>query len=442
MNEAMVSTSFEVGRLTDGIRGTAPMRALWSAHSTLQAMLDVEAALARSCAAHGIMPAELAESIVMACRADRLDMASLQADAAMGGNAAIPMVKQLTALVRRSSPEAAGYVHWGATSQDIIDTGMVLQLRRSLAMLREALDQLCKALAGQAHRYRDTPMVGRSLLQQALPITLGLKLAQSLDALMRHRERLAQLQPRVEVLQFGGAVGTLASLGSNGPGIVHSLAKELDLGIPDVPWHTHRDRIAEIAAWLGILMGTLGKMAEPWMPGRGGSSTMPHKRNPSGCAAVLTAALRAPHLVSSILSGMPQEHERSLGGWQAEWDVMPELVVLASGALENMTVIVSGLQVNQSCMSANLAKTNGLILSEAIMLALGRKMGRHKAHDLVEDIARKAAATGQPFCDLVNADERVGRYLNKTELCDLLNPQAYLGQAGACVDAVLARVNL
>jgi 3-carboxy-cis,cis-muconate cycloisomerase len=441
------------GRLTDLICGTAEMNDIWSARRTVQSMLDVEAAIARAEAAHGVIPADAVAAIVAACEADRIDGTALMEGAAAGGNLAIPLVRQLTAVVKRENPDAARYVHWGATSQDIIDTATVLQLRATLDLLDAGLLRLCAALAEQAQGHRVTPMIGRTWLQQALPITLGLKFAQWLDALLRHRERLAGMRSRVLVLQFGGAAGTLASLGDQAPAVARSLADNLELHLPLLPWHTQRDRTAEAAACFGMLIGTLGKiardislhmqtevgeLAEPSAAGKGGSSTMPHKRNPVGCAAVLTAAMRAPNLVATLLSGMVQEHERALGGWQAEWDALPDLARLTGGALAQITIIVSGLEVNAARLAANLDITQGLILGEAVMLALGDSIGRLEAYALVEHASRDAVTTGRTLLDVLSKDERVMAHLSSAQLQSLLDPANYVGQAHAFVDAVLA----
>jgi 3-carboxy-cis,cis-muconate cycloisomerase len=296
-------------------------------------------------------------------------------------------------------------------------------------------------------------MIGRTWLQQALPITLGLKFAQWLDALLRHHERLAALRARVLVLQFGGAAGTLASLRDAAPAVTQALGAELQLTVPAVPWHTQRDRIAETAAWFGMLIGTLGKIArdislqmqtelgelgEPAAAGKGGSSTMPHKRNPVGCAAVLTAATRAPGLVATVLSGMVQEHERALGGWQAEWDALPDLARLAGGALAHIEQIVSGLDVNVERLAANLEVTHGLILGESVMLALGDSVGRLDAHHLVERASKAAVQSGQSLFEVLAADAVVTQHLSVEQLRRLLDPAQYVGQAHAYVDAVLA----
>ena len=450
---ASEATFSATGRLTDLICGTHEMNAVWSARQTVQSMLDVEAALARASAVHGVIPVNAVEAIVAACHADSIDAGALVSGAASGGNLAIPLVKQLTAAVKAKDADAAKFVHWGATSQDIIDTGTILQLRSTLDVLEAGLDELSSALALQAAKYRTTPMIGRTWLQQALPITLGLKFAQWLDALTRHRERLAQFRARALVLQFGGAAGTLASLRDKAPQVAQALADDLKLQLPTLPWHTQRDRIAEAAACFGMLIGTLGKiardislhmqtevgeLAEPAAAGKGGSSTMPHKRNPVGCAAVLTAAMRAPNLVATVFSGMVQEHERALGGWQAEWEALPDLARLSGGALAQMTAIISNLEVNTQRLAANLDLTHGLILGEAVMLALGDRIGRLDAHTLVEHASKEAVSSGATLHDVLSNDESVTQHLSSAQLQVLLDPANYAGQASAFVDAVLS----
>ncbi|WP_250472115.1 3-carboxy-cis,cis-muconate cycloisomerase [Caballeronia sp. GAFFF1] len=442
------------GRLTDLICGSEAANAVWSPRATVQAMLDVEAALARASARAGVIPASAVDAIVAACDADNIDAAALMSGAAAGGNLAIPLVKQLTAVVKARDAEAAKYVHWGATSQDIIDTGVVLQLRSALDLIDADLQALANALAHQAEKHRATPMIGRTWLQQALPITIGLKFAQWLDAATRHRARLADVRARALVLQFGGAAGTLASLRDKALPTARALADDLRLALPALPWHTQRDRIAEAASFFGMLTGTLGKIArdislmmqtelgevaEPSAAGKGGSSTMPHKRNPVGCAAVLTAATRAPNLVATIFAGMVQEHERALGGWQAEWEALPDLARLTAGALANVKDIVPGLEVNDGRLAANLNATNGLVLGEAVMLALGDAIGRLDAHKLVEGASKAAVASGQSLFDVLAANETVSAHLSQERLKELLDPANYVGQAQAFVDAALAQ---
>jgi 3-carboxy-cis,cis-muconate cycloisomerase len=400
-----------------------------------------------------VIPSGAVDAIVAACKANHIDADALMTGAAAGGNLAIPLVKQLTAVVKASDPEAAKYVHWGATSQDIIDTGVVLQLRGALDLIDADLLSLSNALVKQAEHHKQTPMIGRTWLQQALPITLGLKFAQWLDAVTRHRARLSELKVRALVLQFGGAAGTLASLRDKALPVAQSLADDLRLQMPALPWHTQRDRIAEAASFLGMLTGTLGKIArdislmmqtelgevaEPAAAGKGGSSTMPHKRNPVGCAAVLTAATRAPNLVATIFAGMVQEHERALGGWQAEWEALPDLARLTAGALSNILGIVPSMEINVDRLKKNLDVTNGLVLGEAVMLALGDAIGRMDAHKLVEGASKTSIANGTTLFDALAANETVMQHLSRDQLQRLLDPANYVGQAQAFVDAAIA----
>jgi 3-carboxy-cis,cis-muconate cycloisomerase len=295
-------------------------------------------------------------------------------------------------------------------------------------------------------------MVGRTWLQHALPITFGLKVAGWLDAMLRHQQRLEEARARLLALQFGGAAGTLASLGDRGRQVAAALAQDLQLALPDMPWHTQRDRVVEAASLLGMLTGSLGKMAcdislqmqtdvgevaEPAGEGRGGSSTMPHKRNPVGCAVALAAATRVPGLVSTMLSGMVQEHERALGGWQAEWDTLPQIVQLAAGALQQMQQVASGLTVDQARMRDNLDASHGLIMAEAVTLALGGKIGRMAAHQLVEQACRRASDSGEHLRETLGKIPAVSAELSPRELDRLLDPCSYLGQAIAFTDRVL-----
>jgi 3-carboxy-cis,cis-muconate cycloisomerase len=430
----------------------AGLGAIFSDRSCVQRMLDVEAALARAQASCGVIPATAAGPIAQGCDVDRIDLPALALAAADAGNLAIPLVKQLTAAVASSDADAAKYVHWGATSQDIIDTGMVLQMRDALAAIDANLAGLAGELAGLCERHRATPMAARTWMQHALPTTFGLKAAGWLDALTRQRERLADVRVRVLALQFGGAAGTLASLGGQGGAVAAALARELALGLPDMPWHTQRDRPAELAAVLGLLAGSLGKMArdisllaqtevgeaaEPSKPGRGGSSAMPHKRNPVGCAAVLAAAVRVPGLVSTMFAAMVQEHERALGGWQAEWDTLPQIVLLTGGALEQMRALVAGLAVDEAAMRRNLDLTHGQLMAEALTLALGERMGRLAAHHAIEDACRRASASGQHLRAVLEQDAVLSYALPPQELDRLFDPLQYTGQATQFVDRVL-----
>ena len=432
---------------------TARMAETFSDRARLQAMLDFEAALARGSARAGAIPAEAAGPIAARCRAELLDAEGIAREAAEAGNPAIPMVRALTALVARDDERAARWVHFGATSQDAMDTGLVLQLRAALAHLEADLDRLSAALAGLAAAHRGTVLAGRTWLQQAAPVTFGLKAAGWLSAVERHGERLRELLPRLLVLQLGGAVGTLAAFGPTGLAVAERTAEDLGLGVPDLPWHAHRDRIAEVATALGLLVGTLGKIArdvallaqtevaevaEPSAPGRGGSTAMPQKQNPVGSAVALAAAVRVPGLVSVMLAAMAQEHERGLGGWQAEWETLPEICALAAGALDRMAQVMEGIVLDPVRMRLNAEAGAGALHASAVADALARSLGRSGAHALVAEAARRARAEGRHLRDVLGADERVAAHLSAAELRRLFEPGA--GSAGALVDRALERL--
>jgi len=439
--------------LLDPLFRSQAVEKVFSNRATLQAMLDFEAALARAEARAGFIPASAAPAIEAKCRAELYDMTVLARSAASAGNLAIPLVKQLTLLVAKKEKDAARYVHWGATSQDTIDTGRVLQLRQALALISSELDLFAVVIGELVHKNRATLVVARTWMQQALPTTFGLKAAGWLDAIDRHRARLAETQERCLVLQFGGAVGTMAALGARGLDVAANLSKELQLPLPQLPWHSHRDRMAEIATTLGLCCGTLGKIArdislhtqtevgevfEPSADGRGGSSTMPHKRNPVTCAVVLSAASRVPALVSTMLGAMVQEQERGLGGWHAEWETLPEIVRLTAGALHHLTTAVSELEIDQERMRQNLEITHGLIFAEAVAMALAEKMPRSQAHELVQLACKRAQSSRRDLRSVLAQDAIMKANLSEAELDRLFTPANYLGIADQFIDRVLA----
>lgn len=433
---------------------TAPaMRAIFCDQGRVQGMLDFEAALARAEARVGLIPREAVAPIEAACRADFYDFSALALAITTAGNSAIPLVKALGKRITAASPEAERYVHLGATSQDAMDSGLVLQLRAAIGLIEADLAALGDALAEQAERHADTPLAGRTWLQQATPVTLGMKLAGLLGAVTRHRQRLAELKPRLLCLQFGGASGSLAALGEQAWPVAEALAVELSLNLPDQPWHTQRDRLVEFASLLGLVAGTLGKLGrdlsllmqteagevfEPAAPGKGGSSTMPHKRNPVSAAVLIGAATRAPGLVATLFAAMPQEHERSLGLWHAEWESLPELCCLVSGALRQALLVVPGLEVDAARMRRNLDLTQGLVLAEAVSIALAQRIGRDAAHHRVEQCCRQAVKEGAHLRAVLGACAEVTAELSAAELDRLLDPAHYLGQARRWVDRALA----
>ncbi len=419
----------------------------------LQTMLDVEAALAEVQASLGMIPLKAAAAIRSAARSELYDAASIAAGAQRDGNAAIPLIHQLTMRVASFDAEAARYVHWGATSQDIIDTALVLQLRGRVPAILEDLERAAEAAATHARQHATTPMAGRTWLQQAAPITFGLKAAGWLDALDRVRSSVRTASDAAMVLQFGGASGTLAALGQHGPAVAAGLAARLRLTVPAVSWHAHRDRLASLACALGVATGTNGKIARDLgllaqtevgeaheAPGQaGGSSSMPHKQNPVRAARAVAAAVRAPGLVATMLSAMPQEHERGLGGWQAEWDTLPELVSVAGEAARAVADTLDGLVVDLSRMRTNLESTGGLVLAEAVVMQLAPTLGRREAHAHVERAARRAADEHRAFAEVLAEDPAVAAILDRPRIENSLRPENYLGSAAAFVADVLAR---
>ncbi|WP_336353471.1 3-carboxy-cis,cis-muconate cycloisomerase [Pseudomonas atacamensis] len=432
------------------------MREVFCDQGRVQAMLDFEAALARAEARVGLIPSSAVAPIAAACDASLYDFAALGEAIATAGNSAIPLVKALGKQIASSDAEAERYVHLGATSQDVMDSGLVLQLRQALALIEDQLAQLADSLAAQAQRFATTPLAGRTWLQHATPVTLGMKIAGWLGAVTRSRLRLQELKPRLLVLQFGGASGTLAALGEQALPIAKALAEELQLTLPEQPWHTQRDRIVEFGAVLGLIAGSLGKFGrdisllmqteaaevfEPAAPGKGGSSTMPHKRNPVGAAVLIGAATRVPGLVSTLFSAMPQEHERSLGLWHAEWETLPEICCLVSGSLQHARLLADGLEVDAARMARNLELTQGLVLAEAVSIVLAQRVGRDTAHHLLEQCCKRAVAEQRHLRAVLADEPQVTAELSGAELDDLLNPAHYLGQARVWVERAVAEHN-
>lgn len=431
----------------------AEMRQVFSDNGRLQGMLDFEAALARAEARCGVIPQSAVSSIEAACNAELYDPVALAQAIATAGNSAIPLAKALGKRIVEQDPEAEKYVHLGATSQDAMDTGLVLQLRQAIGLLEGELASLGGALAQQAERHAGTTMAGRTWLQHATPVTLGMKIAGWLGAVNRHRQRLVEIKPRLLCLQFGGASGSLAALGEQAWPVSQALAGELKLNLPEQPWHTQRDRLVEFASLLGMIAGSLGKLGrdlsllmqtdvgevfEPSAPGKGGSSTMPHKRNPVGSAVMISAAVRAPGLVATMLSAMPQEHERSLGLWHAEWETLPELCCLVSGSLQQALLAITDLEVDAERMAGNLEQTRGLVLAEAVSIALAQRIGRDAAHHLVEQCCKRAVADGRHLRGVLGETTEVRQQLNDAELDRLLDPSFYLGQAQLWVGRAVA----
>jgi len=423
-------------RLIDSLAATPALADIFSDASILQAMLDFEAALARAEARTAVIPQSAADTITRLAQAEAFDaaqVAQLAQQSLRAGTMSIPLVKALTDRVRSTDPESAKFVHWGATSQDVADTAMVLLLRRASAILAADHTRILEALRRLSDQHASTVMLGRTLLQPAPPVTLGLKVAGLFAALKRGWTRLEAAFEETMIVELGGASGTLASLGEHGIAVRAALATELHLQNPDAPWHAHRDRLAAVICACGIYTGGLAKMArdvsllmqgevgeaaEPGGDGRGGSSTMPHKRNPTACSLTLAAANRVPGLVASFLFGMAQEHERGAGGWQAEWATIARVIEDTGLALASMTEVAEGLSVDAARMRANIVATGGVIFTERAMMLLAVKIGRDAAHELLEEATRHA-----------NLPDVLPQVLSPEQIQELNIPESYLGSA-------------
>ena len=433
-----------------GIFSSDAMRQVWSDENRTQKYLDIERALAVVQGRLGLIPQEAADEIVSHCRLDQIDMARLRAQTERIGYPILGVVSQLNALCRDKLGE---YCHWGATTQDITDTATVLQIREGLVLVDDELGAIAAAMAKLAREHRDTPIIGRSNLQQAIPVTFGYKMAGLLSAIQRHRERIAQLRERVLVGEFAGAAGTLASLQTGAMETQAGLCAELGLKQPVIAWHTIRDNIAEVGAVLGLIGGTLGKLSmdvklmmqtevgevfEPYHHGRGSSSTMPQKRNPISSAYIHGAISVLRQHAAALMDAMVADHERSTGPWQIEWIVLPEAFCLLAGALKQSRVIVEGLEVDPVAMRRNIDMTHGLVMSEAVMMGLGPYIGREVAHDLVYDICREALKQQRPLLDLLCENAQIMEHVKREQLAAMCDPANYLGQSGLMVDRVLA----
>ena len=434
---------------------TPEMDRVFSDAEQVQQMLRFEWALSAALEDCGLAPPESSAPILELLAGPFLTSERatiLRSAAGAAGNIAIPFVKLLTATVAERHPDSASFIHTGATSQDVLDTALVLQIRDGMGLLQGDLHATVDRCVDLAREHSGTILAGRTWLQQGPPVTLGLKFAGYAAALTRHEQRLHDALARAVVLQFGGAVGTLASLRGNGLKVSAALAKHLDLPESPLPWHAHRDNFAEVAAVLGLLTGTLGKMArdislamqtevgemfEPAGEGRGGSSTMPHKRNPIGCAVVLAAAQRVPPLVATMLAAMPQEHERGLGGWHAEWQALPEIFRLTAGALSQMRQVVAGLEVDAARMTANLNLTHGLVLAESVGAALAEFTGRMAAHQIMEEASRRAIDERRSLESVLTEMPAVTEHLSLERLHQLLDPSDYLGSTAQMIARTL-----
>ncbi len=434
----------------DELFSTPGMSTIFSSEAHVRAMLAFEAALARSEASAGIIPQEAADAIVASCREELLDVAALYREAATAGTPAIPLVRMLMAQVEG---DAQKFVHWGATSQDAIDTALMLQIREGLDLLMAGLLSVCAVCATLAEQHRRTPMVGRTLLQQALPITFGLKAARWLALATRLVRTLRECRDRELVVQLGGAAGTLASLRDRGFQVVELLAGELRLSVPELPWHTERDRIARIATALGIVAGAMakiagdvallaqtevGEVAEGAAPGKGGSSAMPQKRNPVDATGALASARLAIGLVPVLLSSMVQEHERAVGGWQAEWAAIPDLFRFTAHTVERVWSALSGLQISAVHMRANIDLTRGLIMAESLTMALAPHIGRPEAYRIVQAVCNAVIKSEGDLYQAALEDTQIRAVLSPEEIDRAFEPTEYLGSTDAFIERTLA----
>ena len=428
---------------------TAEMRHVFSDENRTACYLAIEAALARVQGRLGMIPAEAAREIDSKCKVENIDFGKLKATTERIGYPILGVVQQIVGFCDKGLGE---WCHWGATTQDITDTATVMQIKQALDLIEADMEAVAAALADLSRRYRDTPMAGRSNLQQAVPLTFGFKCACLLAAMQRHRERLNQLRPRVLAGEFGGAVGTLASIGKDGLKVQEGLMAELKLAMPEIAWHTVRDRIGEVGNFLGLVTGTCGKVSmdvkllmqtevaevfEPFHEGRGSSSTMPQKRNPISSLYIHASAAVVRQHAAALMEAAVADHERSTGPWEIEWIALPEIFLLASGCLRQTRDLLRGLEVDAARMRANLDLTGGAIVSEQVMMGLGPHLGRQRAHDLVYDICREAATGGKPLVDLLAANAEIAKHVKRGELEAMCDPANYLGLAGEMVDRVL-----
>lgn len=443
-----MATTVLDSRIFRDLFGTQAMREVFSDEAFLERCVEVEVALARAESRTGVIPEAAARDIAARASARGLDFERLKAETETVGYPILPLVRQLAA----QCGEAGRWLHWGATTQDIMDSALVLQLRAALDLVHAEVAALRGVLAGLARRYRDAPMAGRTHLQHALPVTFGYKAAIWLGMFDRHAARLDELRPRVQVVQFAGAAGTLASLGDRGLAVQAELARELGLRVPATTWHVARDALAEAVLFLGLVTGSLGKIAtdvmlmmqnelaeafEPFVHGRGASSTMPQKRNPISCELILAAGKAVRQHCALMLDATVQDFERATGPWHAEWIAIPESFVLTAGALAQAKFMLGGLVVDEARMRRNLDVTSGLIVAEAAMMALAPHLGRQAAHDVVYDACRSAADEGRSLGDVLNSLPAVTKHLSAKQIAEAVDPVRYLGAAQEMVDRLL-----
>jgi len=431
--------------------GTPGMRAVFSDDRRFTTWLETEAALAAVQAKLGLIPESSASAIAAAAKLENLDVAKMKEAYESVGFPILPMVKQLAAAC---DPESAKYVHWGATTQDIVDTGLVLQMREGLNLIYQELDLIIHAVVKLVTTHRNTVMAGRTFQQHAAPITFGFKAAVWLDELLRHRERLPEIRRRALVCSYGGAVGTLSTLHKDGLCVLRALSDKLGLEEAAITWHTARDGWADLIFWLSMVCTTFSKIAsevsslmrteidevrEPFQPGRGGSSTMPQKRNPVSCPIIIAIGNRMREFPATQLTAMVQDHERAVATQPLEWLLIPDAFVLTSGSLHHAKHLLAGLTVNRETMRRNLDMGGGLLMSEAVMMGLASILGRQQAHELVSECSSRAIDNNTTLRVALLADEQIAKHFTEQQIDQLLDPANYLGCAEEMIDQVLEK---
>ncbi|KIW09088.1 3-carboxy-cis,cis-muconate cycloisomerase [Verruconis gallopava] len=436
------------------IFATPESTAIWSDERRTAYYLLFEKCLAEAQADLGIIPQKACDEIVKRCKTEYLDWEELRRQTEIIGYPVLPVVKQLVKGVNDVEPGLGEYSHWGATTQDVTDTATVLQIRDTLQILQDAINDIVKSTRMLAGRHKETPMAARSNLQQAVPITYGFKLARLLATFYRHQQRLNELRERILVLEFSGAAGTLATLDKdNAMKCQKLLAEKLGLKVPAIAWHTERDNIAEFGAFLAMLTSTcakfaldtkiqmsteVGEVSEPYVPHRGSSSTMPQKRNPISCAYITSMNATVRQLSASLFEAMVEDFERSTGPWEIEWVVLPQICTLSHATLMQTRNLIDGLEVHTDAMRKNLQLTHGAIVSEAVMMELGKTIGRQYAHDLVYDLCRRAQREDKALVDLLDEHPEVN--LTRDRLQQLCDPNNYLGLSVEMTEQVLEQL--
>ena len=424
------------------LNSTPQMMSVFDDVCLVQMMLDFESALARALSRSGLFEKGVADLIASCCDVAKFDIPELSEKSVRSGTIVVPLVQQLSRLVEKVDPAASAWVHYGTTSQDVIDTALILQLKKALGLLETDAHRLLDSLEDLAKENKSTTMIGRTLMQPSVPITFGKKILGWRSAIARNWNRIEKTSKEAFVLQFGGAAGNLSAFGEESQKVTERCAELLKLGLPDGAWHVHRDRLVAFISSVALLVGSLGKMAtdltllmqsevkeisERYDSETGSSSAMPHKRNSVGCLTSLTAAKRVPHLLATLYGSMLHEHERALGGWQAEWMTIPSIIEAAAGSVAAMADLIERLEVNTIAMQENLDRLDGLVMSERVVLELSKKIGRNKASTIIIEACRQAVEQKINLSDVLKADDRVMNEFTADQIDELMAPEGYLG---------------